>query len=391
VDQDLLREVLQSPLDDLDRRSAFRLRADHLRGFATAVLIAAAVLAFARWVGGGVSEGLRDVVHPVGSVRVRVPPLDLHGLTADPATGRLIMMGGRSLAGAAHSDDLSNQTWQYTDRSWWWLRDGGPGARQGHALAFDTESGVAVLFGGSVTRYEPCFVVEWCGLDAVADTWTFEPVEGIWILQPTTGGPSPRFGHAAAYDHATDRIVVFGGAALVEGRHAALADTWTYDVDTATWDRIETDTAPLPRAHHVMVAQPDGGVLLLGGTGPSLETTDLWSFDGSAWTLVDGDLGIGTRSMTAAAFDGDTLVVFGGTGRDAGGGASRFLDDVLAIDPATGAVSTLTRFPEKLWRHAAVADPLGDGIIVVVREQTLRYRPGTNEWEDLTATLVVGP
>ena len=50
----------------------------------------------------------------------------------------------------------------------------------------------------------------------------------------------------------------------------------------------------------------------------------------------------------------------------------------------------MARFPEKLWRHAAVADPLGDGIDVVVREQTLRYRLGGG-WEDLTAALVIGP
>ncbi len=127
-------------------------------------------------------------------------------------------------------------------------------------------------------------------------------------------------------------------------------------------------------------------MLLFGGVGPGLEAADLWRFDGTDWKLLVGDLGIGSRSMTAAVFSDGTLTVVGGTGGPTTADTSRFLNDVLTIDVATGNVQTTGESEEALWRHTAAAEAGTDGIVVIALGKTLRYEPSTGEWTDLTPT-----
>ena len=62
--------------------------------------------------------------------------------------------------------------------------------------------------------------------------------------------PSPRWGHAMAYDSARDRIVLFGGADSLEDR---MADTWEWSGDG--WMRLPA-TGPPPRAYAAMAFDP---------------------------------------------------------------------------------------------------------------------------------------
>ena len=384
MDKDTLRELLASPLDDtppIDRRP---LILGTLIGAALAIISIIWLL----WPDGGAATA-GGTEPPARSTRVALTPVELPRMTVDPTNGRIIVFGGRALEGARRGG-LSNRTWQLASGGWWWLRSQNlPEARIGHSLDYDTDSGVAVMFGGTTDTYEPCFTVEWCGSTGLNDTWTFAPATGNWTQRSPATSPSQRFGHAAAYDAASDRIVMFGGATIRGEQAVAIDDTWVYDADTDTWDEVQAATAPPPRAHAAMVTHPDGRVLLVGGAAPGLEA-DLWRFDPATqtWLSISDDLGIGQRSMMAAAIQPGTreLIVIGGTGTAPAGETSRFRSDILTVNIDTGAVGLLGSTEEPTWRHAAVGHP-DLGVVTVFLDHTYRLEGST--LVDITDTLLV--
>ena len=92
---------------------------------------------------------------------------------------------------------------------------GSPGARTGHAMAYDKHRGVTVLFGGSIgpggeeTYFD--------------DTWEYN---GNQWTRITITGPYPdnRAGHAMCYDTVKHRVFLVGGV----NEDGYPGDTWTY-------------------------------------------------------------------------------------------------------------------------------------------------------------------
>src|SRR5688500_5531731 len=98
---------------------------------------------------------------------------------------------------------------------WLWTQkqDIGPSPRYGHAMAYDAARQRVALFGGLA------------GGIATNDTWEWNA--GDWT-QVSDMGPAPRWHPGMTYDDARQRFVLFGGlvpppvgAALKEG-----GDTW---------------------------------------------------------------------------------------------------------------------------------------------------------------------
>ena len=132
-----------------------------------------------------------------------------------------------------------------------------------------------------------------------------------WRLAPG-GQPAGRSGHAAAYDHARDRVVVFGGASSYGAR---LNDTWEWD--GSRWSQIATASAPTARHGHSLVYDSvRDRIVLFGGRNRSLlRFNDTWEFDGSTWTLRRPAASPSGRFGHGAAFDAarGRTVIFSGT------------------------------------------------------------------------------
>jgi len=217
-----LRELLTSPLDEQPRRgpSTILLVAGIVAAVTAAILIPVLVL------GGGGDETEPEA----GTAASTTTTTDVPGTPGYPSArslapaaaagpGRIVMVGGvegtpRVVVGSAIAE-----TWTYsTTRNQWYEADpsGNPEARFGQAMAFDEQSGALVMFGGSTGPGRFCRVVRRCGLQEQADTWWFFPDTGTWNQAPGSGGPSARFGAAAAYDAQSDRIVLFGGSRTLD-------------------------------------------------------------------------------------------------------------------------------------------------------------------------------
>jgi len=191
-------------------------------------------------------------------------------LAYDSERGRTVLFGG---------------SWGY-DETWEWNGlfwekpdyldpefDGDPPRRQSHAVAYDAVRGKVVLFGGSDPIYGQLLgdTWEWDG-----SSWT-RRCDGVPSDDVCLEQPSARERHAMAFDPVTGNMVLFGGSTGVNN-----GETWEWD--GATWERRYPANAPSARRDHAMAADPGKGTVVLFGGYTSTRNGETWEWNGYDWT-----------------------------------------------------------------------------------------------------------
>ncbi len=178
--------------------------------------------------------------------------------------------------------------------------------------------------------------------------------------------PAPltaRSRHAAAYDAARRRLVVFGGAPPVPmiGPATLLGDTWEYDGHA--WVQRHPTLAPSARMDASMVYDARRGLIyLFGGIAANGQRlNDLWMWNGNNWVAVTiPGTTPAARSDAAMAFDSARrqIVLFGG--RTAAG----YLGDTWTL--RDGAWTALTGGATPAPRSGATVayDPRVGGVMI---------------------------
>ena len=140
------------------------------------------------------------------------------------------------------------------------------------------------------------------GLDPHAAPWR----------RVTSAGPPARWGHAAVYDAAADRMLVFAGQSEAGER----ADVWSFDLASETWTRLATSPGPAPRVNPgaVLDAARNRMIVAAGRTGAATLFDDVWALDLS--TLVWSELprGPSGRQRPMYTSDHDHAWFYGGEG-----------------------------------------------------------------------------
>ena len=175
-----------------------------------------------------------------------------------------------------------------------------PVARSGHAMAGSVGGAATVLFGG-ITQ-----------TGVVATTWTFNG--NNWSQIVAAVEPSPRQGHAMAQ---TTNASFWGGRAILVGGFdgSSRNDVWEWDHVTSQWAHATpAGTAPSPRQGHAMAFDPNGDapngqVLVYGGSGFQ---TDTWALRSTGWVQLGS--GPTARKNSAMAYHPNSgkIVLFGG-------------------------------------------------------------------------------
>ena len=131
-----------------------------------------------------------------------------HAMAFDPVTRTSVLFGGDLGSGPARD------TWEWGGTSWTKVREIGPGPAAAAAAAFDGNA--ILLFGGSTL-----------GGAAYGDTWEWYAAD--WTQRQDIG-PHARWGHALAWDSDRGAVVLFGGLAAASRSAAGpadlLRDTW---------------------------------------------------------------------------------------------------------------------------------------------------------------------
>jgi hypothetical protein len=188
-------------------------------------------------------------------------PRAAHAMAFDSNRGRVVLFGGNPYAGSILGD-----TWEWDGEFWTQISDVGPSPRSYHAMAFDSTRKVVLLFGG----------IGIAGTNVVADTWSWDGTD--WTQLADTG-PAGRESHSLAFDTVRGRAVLFGGLAVA----GLVNDTWEWDGQQ--WTEQE-NIGPSARWGHGMVYDLVGGhTVLFGGVdGNQQVLADTWEWDGALWT-----------------------------------------------------------------------------------------------------------
>jgi len=177
---------------------------------------------------------------------------------------------------------------------------GSPPARASPGMAFDSSHSEVVIFGGECTK------------GPMNDTWAYDLGTNNWFSKSPATSPPARQACGMAFDSKHGLVVLFGGY----NDSDFLGDTWTYDLGTNVWKRMNPQTSPSARGHFVLAYDSANGVAVLFGGYNRNYLCDTWTYDVGAdnWTNRGPAHSPSARSEYAMAHDsarGET-VLFGG-------------------------------------------------------------------------------
>jgi len=196
--------------------------------------------------------------------------------------------------------------------------------RVGASMVYDPDSKKVILHGGIRIFEDHC-------ISAADDTWAYDPLANTWANVTPRDSPSPRTGHAMAYDPMTHRVVLFGGLLfscafrIPEDSGPRLDDTWVYDASANTWTNVTSEVAPPARSDAGIAYHPNGPAIVLFGGAPvdqgypgSWVLGDTWSLDPRtyAWKDVHPASPPTARSGLRMEYDAEAraVVMYGGCG-----------------------------------------------------------------------------
>lgn len=219
--------------------------------------------------------------------------------------------------------------------------------------------GRLVLFGG-----------EGSGGTLLGDTWEFDGAS--WIRKSPPLSPSPRRGASMALVR-NEELVLFGGYGInATGQPEILGDTWVWDGSTWTERAV---IGPASREQSAMSELPShGGVLLQGGVlrlddGDVLYYSDIWWWDGLAWSPIPSTTYVGARSGHTLTYDPregiEKAVRFAGCNRQGCTNDTHVFDkqDHQAVTWYCCAPCPCDVFPSDRGEHAAALSPVNKELV----------------------------
>ncbi|MFW9849775.1 MAG: Kelch repeat-containing protein, partial [Candidatus Thorarchaeota archaeon] len=225
------------------------------------------------------------------------------GFAYDSSRDQILLFGGMM---DINVDARLNDSWIYDYNTDTWTEvfpTTAPSPRRAHAVAYDSESDMYILFGGEdgTTRN---------------DTWVGNPASNTWTLMSPSVAPPARMAHKMAYDSESDRIILFGGN--VKGTNTFFFDTWAYDFNTNSWENLTTFPWPQPRGSPSLDYDSESDrIVLFGGSDGSGIWGDTWIFDYNTETWIEQSPSTSPehRSRHGSAYDSqsDRVVIYGGT------------------------------------------------------------------------------
>jgi N-acetylneuraminic acid mutarotase len=276
---------------------------------------------------------------------------------------------------------------------WAKVRDeaGGPGRRSGATLTYVPALKKAILFGGTK------------GGSLRNDTWVYDPGANSWFKLSPAGSPPGSFGHAAALDPVSGKVIVVMGEGPGKGQ------TWSYDPAANRWTKLNpTGTSPPARGLASLVYCPElhrlvlfGGRAWSSGSATVTPLNDTWAYDPgvNAWTALSpagepppARFG---QAMTYVPSLGK-VVLFGGMHWVEG--APEMLGDTWAYDPVANAWTDLAPpgdSPPGRFAHSLACDTELTGKVVLFGgmsgafpalsylDDGWAYDPDTNTWSAL--------
>ena len=222
-------------------------------------------------------------------------------------------------------------------------RDDRPSKRSEVLAVADEASNSIVIFGGN----DGPIVSQIPSARYRDDTWLFEP--GVGWEEVSGDGPSARGRYASAHDPDGGRMLLFGGrwrAAGTTGNYTLYNDLWEFDFASKAWTRLDTGTGPSGRYYPVAAWEDDTLYLYGGATNANAlaiqPSSELWAWtEAGGWELRQtSGTPPSSRVFYGTAHDASRgrLILFAGQRGDF---QSQAYNDLFALDLGTGAWTEL--------------------------------------------------
>jgi N-acetylneuraminic acid mutarotase/predicted phosphodiesterase len=241
------------------------------------------------------------------------PASNSHMMAYHSGADSVVLFGGHT-SGSGSDWMNHNQTWTYDYNTDTWTNMNpavAPPSMCGGTMEYDSESNLIVLFGGWPDG----------GINSppIRETWTYNLATNTWTNVTTGAEPSARSWPQMAYDSESDNIVFFGGFALGANLWEIYNDTWTYDANTNTWTEISTE-GPNITGDLVYDSESDRMVFYGGCLDMSEFPEDLvaetWQYDTNTetWEKMVNNIEPPKRSRGEMAYDSesDKVILFSG-------------------------------------------------------------------------------
>ena len=184
--------------------------------------------------------------------------------------------------------------WGQDARGYWTpsYQGGQPVHRYADAMAYDSNRGRVVLFGGRGPDPD--------GFDTLfGDTWEWDGAQ--WYFR-ATNGPAPRASHTMAYDQARGVTVLYGGTAISNDYNIV----WEWDGNS--WKGNAQITGPATNYVHTVGGMVYDSFRKYAFFGPSYEGNGpllFWGWNGASWTSLGQGLtpGFPTPTYGGMVFD----------------------------------------------------------------------------------------
>ncbi|MBY0112944.1 MAG: hypothetical protein K2Y21_08990 [Phycisphaerales bacterium] len=218
----------------------------------------------------------------------------------DSTRQRMVVHGGHCGVTTTLAGILSNATWAWNGTDWQQISSSGPAVERA-AMAYDPVRDRSLLVGGTGPS----------GL--LVNSYEFDHATSTWAALTISGTrPAPRTLASIVFDPSRDVFFLFGG---LDAAGAPLADTWEYDPKRALnvrWRSIAA-TGPAARSQAGFVFDSVRNVALLhGGRVSGGNTAELWSFNGTSWSLVSSDGPLARSGHAAVALQGGSFLMVTG-------------------------------------------------------------------------------
>ncbi|MGE0402654.1 MAG: kelch repeat-containing protein [Kofleriaceae bacterium] len=240
------------------------------------------------------------------------PALEQASATFDPIGGHVIMQGGFGPgSGATQALGRKTQSATYAWDGATWTSIGAPQIeleRLGGPAANDPLTGEVLVYAGlyQFPENDTCLICT----QTLHDTWrwngaTWDALDYLEFPQLTSS--------AGAYDPDRRRVVVYGGAAALNGQNQV---TDTYELGAGSWRRVAS-TGPTGRYQSAMtyaVFGEERGMYLFGGRDGLAPNAETWKLVGNTWRAAAVTGAIPARVLHGMAFDEKrgVIVLYGG-------------------------------------------------------------------------------
>jgi len=183
--------------------------------------------------------------------------------------------------------------------------DTSPAARAYHQMAYDSESGLVVMYGGQTGNFfqDPSL--------SSYETWIMDPETSTWTQMFPDTYPEGSGGGDMAYNSKVDRVIL-----SIVTTDWTILQTWEYDVNSNTWNQLADGPYPMVGQRIVYDSESDR-VIMFGGYNVEKWTFvhETWVYDYAAdeWTNMKPKVHPSGRNYHGMAYDSkaDRVVVWG--------------------------------------------------------------------------------